>query len=451
MVRGLYDEAMYRFGVPQPSYWEDTAGPDGPAAPPLARDEKCDVAVIGAGYTGLSAAYHLARDRHADVRVLEAGHLGWGASGRNGGFCSIGGEGLGAEGLAKRYGIEAARHYYRAQVDAVELVRALVQDERIDAGICGDSEVAIACSPRGSEELRKHAVFSQRELGLDTRFLGPEAMREQCFDSPLQHGGIVLRPTFGLHPLRYLNGLARATAERGVALHARSEVLAWSRDGDRHVLATAGGTLRANKVIIATNGFAPEHLRREFCGSTLPLISSILVTRPLTDAEIAAQRWQTDAPSITWVHLLNYFRLLPDRRFLFGGRGSSNGSDANAARNQAALTDRFHEVFPAWREVAVDYRWHGLVCMTRRRTPAFGRLDADPSVYFAFGYHGNGVNTATWAGRELAGWLAAGGRNAPESVPKLMLGLAGRFPFPGLRLRYIQAAIALMRLADRAG
>lgn len=442
---------MYRFDTPVASLWEATAGPDAPPAPALSGDQQCDVAVIGAGYTGLSAAYHLARDRHADVRVLEAGHLGWGASGRNGGFCSIGGEGLGAEGMARRYGIEAVRHYYRAQVDAVGLVRQLIDDERIDAEVTGDAEVAISCSARGLDHLREHAGFCSRELGLDVRVLAAGELREQFFDSPLQHGGLVLRPTFGLHPLRYLRGLARATAARGVALHAGSEVLAWSRDGDRHLLATRGGTLRARRVIVATNGFAPEHLRREFRGTTLPLISSILVTRPLTAMEIDAQRWRTDAPSITWLNLLNYFRLLPDGRFLFGGRGSSDGSDANAARNQAELTARFHAMFPAWREVGIDYRWHGLVCMTRRRTPAIGCLDDDPTVYFAFGYHGNGVNTATWAGLQLARWVASGGTRAPDSVPGVMCGLAGRFPLPGLRLRYIQAAIAVMRLADRAG
>ena len=451
MRRWLYDDAMYRFDKPEPSYWEATAGLDATPAPPLSGDAQCDVAVIGAGYTGLSAAYHLCRDRQLDVRVLEAGHLGWGASGRNGGFCSIGGEGLGAEGMAKRWGLEAARDYYRSQLEAVELVQRLIEDEAIDADVKGNAEIAMACSARGFEWLRENAAFCSREFGLDTKVITAEELRERYFDSPLSHGGSVLRPTFGLHPLRYLKGLARAAAARGAALHAQSEVVAWSRDGRSHVLSTRAGTLRARMVVLATNGFAPEHLNPNFRGSTLPLISSIVVTRPLTDDELEAQSWKTDAPSITSVNLLNYFRLLPDRRFLFGGRGSANGSEASAARNYGQLTARFREVFPEWRDAGIDYRWHGLVCMTRRRTPAIGRLDDDPSVFFAFGYHGNGVNTSTWAGKQLADWIGTGELAAPKSLPPVIQGLAGRFPFPGLRLRYIQAAIALYRLSDRFG
>ena len=147
----LYDENLYRFDTPQGSYWEATAGDTIVEAQPLSGAESCEVAVIGGGYTGLSAALHLARDYGVDVRVLEAGHFGWGASGRNGGFCCMGGTGLGSSGVIKRFGEDAAKAYYRTQVDAVELVRQIVTEENIDVQIQGDGELDTAHTPKSHD------------------------------------------------------------------------------------------------------------------------------------------------------------------------------------------------------------------------------------------------------------------------------------------------------------
>lgn len=442
---------MYRFGEPQPSYWEATGGDLLPYAEPLEGDAKCEVAVIGGGYTGLSAAYHLCRDYQVDVRVLEAGHIGWGASGRNGGFCSMGGTSLGIGGLIRKFGIEHTREYYQAQVDAVELVRNIIAVEKIATPVQGDSELAVACSPGAFAKMKAAAELQFRAIGLDVSVMTSEQVKEQYFDLPVAHGLVREKPTFGLHPLRYLRGFADAAVRHGAILHNRSQVTGWTKEGEHHILRTSQGSLRARYVIVAANGFMPENLHSGFAGKPLPLISSIVVTRPLSDTELDAHAWRTGCPVYTDLNLLDYFRMLPDKRLLLGGRGSYDGSEGKSEANFARLKVRLGSLFPHWRDIEIDYRWHGLVCLTRRLTPAVGRLPDDPSTFFAFGYHGNGVNNSTWCGKLLADWLAQTGRDdarTPKALPYVMSGMPPGFPIPSLRLFYIQARILGLRFED---
>jgi glycine/D-amino acid oxidase-like deaminating enzyme len=447
-LKRQFDDNLYQFDTPQASYWEATAAPPDFAAKPLAHNDTCDVAIIGGGYTGLSAALHLARDHSIEVRVLEAGHIGWGASGRNGGFCCTGGTGVHRQELVRLVGLEAAREYYQSQIAAVELVRQIATDEAINYQAQGDAEVEVAHTARAFTGLQRDFELMTRQLGLPSELLSAAECRERFFDCSENYGALLSRPTFGLHPLNYCRGLARAAVRHGAQLHEHSQVIEWTKiDDGRHRLVTRDGSLTARKVIFASNGFMQEDLNTAFFGRTIPVISAIMVTRPLTGDELAAQHWSTENPAINSRRVLNYFRLLPDGRFMFGGRGNVRGTIAGEQKTYRQLEQRLHAVWPHWSEIDIEYRWHGLICMTASLCPTIGQLEDDGNVYFGFGYHGNGVNTATWTGKQLADWIGTG--REPVTLPAIVRGMSRRYPLPGLRQSYLRCAIFAARQMDR--
>ena len=437
-LRTLYHPAAYD-PAPAPSYWEATAPADPPEWGPLEGEASCDVAVIGGGYTGLSAALHLARDHGVDVAVLEAGsRIGWGASGRNGGFACMPATKMSVVGMTRRFGPEETRRFFAAQVEGIDFSRALIEDNGIDCEVCGDGMYEVAHRRQAFAGLRDYAAQLTRLFGIETSLYTAEEFRGIGHDSAEQFGAIKMHVGFALHPLKFAHGLAQAAARHGAVLHPGSLVSRWLKDGAGHLLHTARGTLRAKRVIVAANGYMRERLHRAFDARLLPALSNIIVTRPLTAAELAAQSWTTDCPLINARKLLFYYRKLPDDRILFGARGDLTGSPADGDRMRDWMVRRLGEVFPAWRDVGIEYFWRGFICMSRSLAPSLGRLEDDPSVYYGFGYHANGVNTAPWAGMKLAAMLA--GNGTPDDLPAVMRGLPPRFPFPFLRRTYLAAA-----------
>ena len=446
-MRHIYHSAAFDPALPVDSYWSASAPPLAAEVPKLSGDETCDIAVIGAGYTGLSAALHLARDHGADVRVLERGQPGWAASGRNGGFCCLGGTKASFDTLAARHGLDEARRFATSQVKAVELVEDLSKSEGFDVEAFGDGELEVAHQRRHVAGLEAESARMREIYGLDCRVYRKEELRQAGMVMGGGEAALYIPLGFGLHPMKYVRGLAVAAVRRGAKVHCNSPVEAWQKVDGWHILSTPSGTLRAKTVIVATNGYTPEGLHPGLDGRVLPALTNIVTTRPLTADEREEQGWTTPVPAFDSRTLLHYFRLLPDGRFLLGSRGGLNAAPESAVGKEVDMRKRLARLFPAWANVQISHFLRGFVCLAADLVPHIARLPDDRSVIHALAYHGNGVSMGTWSGRAAA---ALAVQSAPDSeiVPAVAGQPLPRFPLPGLRTLYLRGAYAAYWLKD---
>jgi glycine/D-amino acid oxidase-like deaminating enzyme len=400
MLRDVYHPAIYEFDAPAPSYWEATT--TCVPYPALEGDQTADIAIIGGGYLGLTIALILARDHKADVAVVDAGHIGWGASGRNGGFNSGPAMKLSVSELIAKYGVEEARRYYHSQVEGQQIVADIASDEAIDIDRAGDGIYVVAPSRRAFDGLTDYHALLRDKIGAKVALLDRAAFAEIGHDGPEQHGALHKQSGFGIHPLKYAVGLGAAATRHGARLYAHSRITGWTKDGTVHRLSSSSGTLRAKRVVVAANGYLSDGLHPALDARVMPAISNIIVTRPLTKADLAQHRFATLCPLYNTRSLLYYYRRLPDDRILFGARGDTVGDPASGEQMRARMQAQLACVFPCWAGIEIDYFWRGLVAVTAKRLPSFGALPDDNSVHYGFGCHGSGINNAAYMGTMLA-------------------------------------------------
>jgi gamma-glutamylputrescine oxidase len=423
---GAYPESWYAATVEAP-----------PERPALSGETRADVCVVGAGYTGLSAALHLA-ERGLDVVVLEASRAGFGASGRNGGQLGSG-QRVGQRDLERLMGREAARQLWDLGEDAKALVRDLVAEHGIDCHLRpGVAHLGYTDAERA--EIHEDAHHLASEYGYARiELLDADAGHALC-PSPRYRGGALDHGAAHLHPLAFALGLARAAEAAGARIFERSRAVELI-EGPEPAVRTAAGLVRADHVILAGNGYLGG-LAPRVAARVMPINNFVVATERLGPR--AAEVLTRDVAVADTKFVVNYFRLSHDGRLLFGG-GESYGYRFPA--DIAGLVRRpMLEVFPHLDDVRITHAWGGTLAITMRRLPYLARVA--PRVLSASGYSGHGVGLATLSGKLMAEAVAgrAEGFEAMAAIPTR--------PFPGgtaLRSPLLVLAMSWYAMRDRLG
>jgi glycine/D-amino acid oxidase-like deaminating enzyme len=402
------------------NYWLTTAEmPHTDPARPL--PETVDVAVIGAGFTGLSAARMLAK-RGARVAVLESHTIGWGASSRNGGMVLTGLK-LGVNKLISMYGRERTQRMYAASLESIDTVEQMVREEQIDCDFARCGHLEVACKQKHFNGYTRQVETIAREFNHQLRVI-PRAELGSEIGSSIYYGGMVDEVSAGLNPAKYVAGLARAAINSGAVVVDNAAVQNIARESRRGApgwrLTTLRGPLWARDVFVATSGYtgpATPGLRKKI----IPIGSYIITTEVLPE-DLARALSPRNRMIYDSKNYLYYYRLTPDRRMLFGGRAAFFPETTSTIRRSAEILRRgMVDVYPQLRDVKVEYVWGGTLDFAFDIMPHAGEIDG---LYYALGYAGHGVAMATWQGQKMAEMITSG----PNSNP--FVGI----PFPGAPL-----------------
>ncbi|MBG6097490.1 NAD(P)/FAD-dependent oxidoreductase [Nocardioides luteus] len=431
------------------SLWHETAGDSWEPRPALMGDLEVDVAIVGAGYTGLWTAYYLAEARpDLKIAILEAEVAGFGASGRNGGWCSA----LfpaSLDKVAAGSSREAALAQDRAMRETVDEVIRVAAAEGIEADIAKGGTVVVARTPAQLERAR-HEVEHARSWGLGEAELSllDQADAEKRLAATGTLGATYTPDCAAIHPAKLVRGLARAVEARGVTIYEQTRVTSI----EPHVVRTERDVVSADVVVRATEGYTPTlaGLERE----VIPVRSLIIATEPLTDlvwASIGLEERETFSDGR---HLLIYGQRTADDRLVFGGRGApySFGSkithaDSADLRTHRRLQETLVELFPAVRGHKITHRWGGVLGIPRDWHASVG-YDPASGIAHAGGYVGDGVATTNLAGRTLRDLIV--GTDSDLTALPWVGHVSPRWEPEPLRWLGVNAGLRAMTVADVA-
>jgi glycine/D-amino acid oxidase-like deaminating enzyme len=421
----------------QQIYWHTTVQmPDDLNPTPL--PEKVDVAILGGGFTGLSAARTLAK-RGVKVAVLEANTIGWGASSRNGGM-TLTGLKPSMHTVIKQYGRDIARRLFQCSLDAVDTVEQVVKEENIDCGFARRGHLLAANKPKQFEALQQEVEFMEKEFNHKVHIVPREQQRAEI-GTDLYYGALIDEVSGGLNPAQYVAGLARAAEVAGATLHARARVLHLRRGGPGFLVETERGSLQAESVLVGTSGYTgkvTKNLQRKI----IPIGSFIIATEKLSD-ELAHELSPKNRMIFDYKHYLNYFRLW-DNRMIFGGRAAFFPENLKTIRRSAEILQReMITVYPQLKDTKIEYVWGGTLDFAFDMMTHVGEMDG---IYYSLGYAGHGVAMASHLGKTVAEAIMNGNIKdhpfASFSFPGAPMGLYNGYPW------FLPMAVVWQKILD---
>ncbi|HET9802798.1 MAG TPA: FAD-binding oxidoreductase [Candidatus Acidoferrum sp.] len=397
--------------VLEKNFWLTTTEMPSVAQQPL--PERIDVAILGAGFTGLSAARALAKSG-AKVAVLESHGIGWGASSRNGGMVLTGLK-VGTTGLLSKFGKETAKRMFDSSLDAISAVEQIVAEENIDCNFSRCGHLEVANKPGHFAAFQRSAETVAKELGHKLCIVPPAELATEI-GSKIYYGGMVDEVSAGVNPARYVAGLGRAAIWAGAEICEQTCVEqispATANGASGWKVSTSRGSLWAREVLVATSGYTSgttPSLRRRI----IPIGSYIIVTEVLPES-VAANVSPRNRMIYNSKYYTHYYRLTPDRRMLFGGRAAFFPETENTVReSQAILRRDMVEIFPQLQNTQVEYVWGGTLDFAFDMMPHLGKMDG---LYYSVGYAGHGVAMATLLGQKIAERIAGVG-TVPDANP----------------------------------
>ena len=365
--------------------------------------EVVDVAVIGAGFTGLSAARTLAK-RGAKVAVLDSETIGWGASSRNGGMVLTGLK-LGVNKLISMYGRERTQRMYAASLVTIDCVEQIVREEAIDCDFSRCGHLEVACKQQHFDDYARQADVIDRDFNHKLRVVQRHELPSEI-GSTIYYGGMVDEISAGCNPARYVAGLGRAVVKSGGEIFEHVRVRAIERDSRQGELgwklSTTRGPLWAHEVFVGTSGYTSA-VTPSIQKKIIP-IGSFIITTEVLPAPLAKELSPRNRMIYDSKNYLYYYRLTPDRRMLFGGRAAFFPENDQTIRRSAEILRRgMISVYPQLRDARIEYVWGGTLDFAFDIMPHAGQLDG---MYYAVGYAGHGVAMATYQGQKIAELMA---------------------------------------------
>ncbi|WP_194756334.1 NAD(P)/FAD-dependent oxidoreductase [Aliidiomarina indica] len=399
--------------------------------------EHAEFVVIGAGYTGLNAALALAQQGR-EVVLLDAGGIGAGCSSRNAGFMLPGSGRLSFSDYHKAFGFETAAGVQQEFASSIAHVEELVQSSQFPCDLISSRYLRLAHNQKMAKQLENQQALYEH-TALDAEWFSNAEIARQIPGISWNYGGLQVTPARAVNPRALVGVYLDQVIRAGVRCIPHHPVIDWQRCGDGHRLATPAASIKAQHVLVCTNGYLAKAPFPDISARHMPVLSSILVTRPLTQHEQAAQGLRVNDMMMDTRTLKYYYRLLPDGRLLFGGRGAVTGANAADQRHQQRLEAALKATFPGLQNLATDYYWSGWISVALDAMPRV--FSPTPGVYTSMGYCGAGVAFASLAGKRLA-QLAMG-----ETLPPLPFYQSPlpRFPLPRLRRMALRAFYALQR------